>query len=106
VIYLSVDQVIAINQSQVGASSLRDRHLLESAVERPRASAFGEDAYPDVHTKAAALMQSLARNHPFLDGNKRTALLATIVFYGLNGYLSAPIRSTCCTPSSTSQSAT
>jgi death on curing protein len=87
VIYLTAEQVIAINASQVGPDALRDRHLLESAVGRPQQSAFGEDAYPDIHTKAAALMHSLAKNHAFVDGNKRTALLAGIGFYGLNGYV-------------------
>lgn len=48
-----------------------------------------EASPPDIHTKAAALMHSLARNHPFLDGNKRTALLAGVVFYGLNGWILA-----------------
>jgi Fic/DOC family protein len=46
---------------------------------------FGHDAYPDVDTQAAALMHSLIRNHPFIDGNKRTALIAVLMFYGLNG---------------------
>lgn len=85
-IYLTPNEVIGINERQIGPGGLRDRHLLESAVERPQSSAFGEDAYPDVHTKAAALLQSLARNHPFVDGNKRTALLATVGFYGLNDF--------------------
>lgn len=47
---------------------------------------MGQDAYPDIHHKAAALLHSLIRNHPFVDGNKRTAMLAAIVFYGLNGW--------------------
>jgi death-on-curing protein len=67
----------------------RDRHLLGSAVAQPQQSAFGEDAYPAIHTKAAALLRSIACNHAFVDGNKRTALLATIGFYGINGYLFA-----------------
>ena len=52
---------------------------------RPRASVLGQDAYPDLLTKAAALMQSLARNHPLVDGNKRLAWLATYVFCAKNG---------------------
>jgi death-on-curing protein len=57
--------------------------LLESAAARPRATAFGEEAYGDVHEKAAALLHSLARNHPLVDGNKRLALAATIAVYGM-----------------------
>jgi death on curing protein len=60
--------------------------LLESAVARPQASAFGSDAYPDIVSKAAALLHSLVMNHAFLDGNKRTAVLALLVFADLNGY--------------------
>ena len=59
--------------------------MLESAVARPQASAFGEDAYPGIHQKAAALLHSLARNHALVDGNKRLALAATIAFLGMNG---------------------
>jgi death-on-curing protein len=84
--YLTADQIIWINEQVVGPGQLRSQHLLGSAVGRPQQSAFGEDAYPDVHSKAAALFQSLACNHAFVDGNKRTAVLATITFYGLNGY--------------------
>ena len=79
-LYLTAGDVIRINERQVGPGAVRDPFLLESAVERPQASAFGEDAYPDIHTKAAALLQSLAGNHPFVDGNKRTAFLAMVVF--------------------------
>ena len=65
---------------------LRDFGLLESAVMRPQSSAFGDDAYPTIHEKAGALLHALARNHPFVDGNKRTAWAATHVFYLINGY--------------------
>ena len=58
---------------------------MKSAAARPQATAFGADAYPDLHTKAAALLHSLARNHALLDGNKRLALAAVIAFYGING---------------------
>jgi death-on-curing protein len=85
--YLTVEEILEINARIVnGAHRLRDRSLLGSAVARPRASAFGSDAYPDPVTKVAALLHSLVLNHPFLDGNKRTAVLATIVFLDLNGY--------------------
>ena len=65
---------------------LRDRNLLEAAIERPRQSAFGDDAYPTHASKAAALLESLARNHPFVDGNKQIAVLASFVFLELNGH--------------------
>lgn len=85
--YLTVDDVLHLHALEVGPGvGLRDRHLLESAVERPRQSAFGEDAYPTLATKAAALLESLAKNHAFLDGNKRIAVLASFVFLEINGY--------------------
>lgn len=85
-IYLTVSDVIEIHSQEVGPNLLADFGLLESAVLRPQASAFGQDAYPDLHTKAAALFHSLARNHCFIDGNKRIAVSAMAVFYVLNGY--------------------
>jgi death-on-curing protein len=86
--YLTVEEVLEINAEVMGGSHvLRERRLLESAVARPQASAFGADAYPDLVTKAAALLHSLVLNHPFIDGNKRTAVLATLVFLDLNGYV-------------------
>ena len=66
------------------AGPVRDVGLLDSAAARPRASAFGEDAYPTLALKAAALLHSLARNHALVDGNKRLAWLATVVFLDLN----------------------
>lgn len=59
---------------------IRDAGLVESAVARPRTSVFGEDAYPDLWTKAAALLHSLANNHPFVDGNKRISWIVTVAF--------------------------
>ena len=86
--YLTVEEVLEINAEVMGGRHvLRDRGLLESAVARPQASALGTDAYPDLVTKAAALLHSLVLNHPFVDGNKRTAVLATLVFLDLNGYV-------------------
>jgi death-on-curing protein len=64
---------------------VRDYGLLEAALARPQATAFGKDAYPDLDSKAAALLHSIARNHALIDGNKRLALAAVIAFYGLNG---------------------
>jgi death on curing protein len=76
--YLSVEQALRITRVAVGGPvQVRDIGLLEAAVHRPRASVLGNDAYPDLLTKAAALLHSLARNHPLIDGNKRLAWLAT-----------------------------
>lgn len=84
--YLSPSEVIGINEQEVGPDLLADFGLLEAAVLRPQQTIFGADAYPDIHAKATAMMHSLTRSHPFIDGNKRTAVLSMIVFYNLNGY--------------------
>jgi death-on-curing protein len=87
VIYLNHEELLHVAERALGhRPDVRDHGLLESAAARPRATAFGEDAYRDVHEKAAALLHSLARNHPLIDGNKRLALAATMAFYGMNGY--------------------
>ena len=65
--------------------AVRDYGLLEAALARPQATAFGHDAYPGLDAKAAALLHSLAKNRALLDGNKRLALAAAMAFYGLNG---------------------
>lgn len=67
-------------------ANVRDFALLHSAVERPKATYAGQDLYPTIFSKAAALVQSLCLNHPFSDGNKRTAWLATKRFLFANGY--------------------
>lgn len=85
-IYLTSDDVLRINERFVGADQLRDFGLLDGAVTRPQQSAFGDDAFPTIHEKAAALLHGLARNHPFVTGNKRTAWTATAMFYMVNGY--------------------
>ena len=69
-----------------GEVFVRDVGLLASALARPQTTVFGADAYPDLQTKAAALLHSLARNHALVDGNKRLAWLATYVFLDLNGH--------------------
>ena len=69
----------------LGVGPVRDVGLLDSAVNRPRSSAFGEDAYPTVSLKAAALLHSLTKNHALIDGNKRLAWLGTMVFCEVNG---------------------
>jgi death-on-curing protein len=86
VIYLTLPELLHIAGRTLGSEpDVRDYGLLESAAARPRATAFGGDAYPDLDAKAAALLHSLARNHALVDGNKRLALAAVIAFYGVNG---------------------
>jgi death-on-curing protein len=69
-----------------GSHGIRDLPLLESAVSRPGATFDSDDLYPDLFTKAAALMHGIIKNHPFLDGNKRTAITAASIFLLRNGY--------------------
>jgi death-on-curing protein len=83
--YLHLEDLLEIAREAVGRDvAVRDYGLLESALARPRASVFGQDAYPDLHFKAAALLQSLARNHALLDGNKRLAWTACRTFLAIN----------------------
>ena len=85
-IFLDLEALLHVAERTLGmAPVVRDHGLLESALARPRATAFGADAYPSIHEKAAALLHSLVRNHALVDGNKRLALGATIAFYGMNG---------------------
>lgn len=90
--YLDLDDLVKIARHVIGADvAIADYGLLESALARPRASVFGSDAYPDLHLKAAALFQSLARNHALVDGNKRLAWTACRTFLAINGqWISAP----------------
>jgi len=86
VIYLTLPELLPVAERTLGPGYLvRDYGLLEAALARPQATAFGKDAYPDLDAKAAALLHSIARNHALIDGNKRLALAAVIAFYGLNG---------------------
>ena len=85
-IHLDLDDLLHVAARTLGEVQVRDAGLLESALARPRSTAFGEDTYPSIHGKAAALLHSLARNHALVDGNKRLSLAATIAFYGLNGF--------------------
>lgn len=85
-IYLNLEELLHVASRTLGSPpEIRDAGLLEAALARPPASAFGEAAYPTIHEKAAALLHSLARNHALVDGNQRLALAATIAFYGMNG---------------------
>jgi len=72
--------------SALGAGPVRDLGLLDSACHRPRAGLLGQEAYPALAAKAAALMHSLAGHHALADGNKRLAFLATAVFLRINGH--------------------
>lgn len=86
-IHLTHEELVYVAERALGhPPEVRDHGLLVSAAARPRATAFGEEAYADVHEKAAALLHSLARNHPLVDGNERLALAAVVAFYGMNGF--------------------
>lgn len=86
-VYLSAEDVLSIAGHAVDDQDVvvRDVGLLESAVHRPSASMFGQEAYTDLFDKAAALLQSLVINRPFIDGNKRTAWVSCMVFLAMNG---------------------
>ncbi len=84
-VYLTRENVLRIAEYSLPSVKLRDETQLLAALQRPRASAFEEDAYPDVWEKAAALMQAIAIGHPLVDGNKRLAWLSTDAFLSLNG---------------------
>ena len=84
--FLDMEDLLLIARDAVGGEvAVRDHGLLASALARPRTTVFGADAYPELHTKAAALLHSLARDHALVDGNKRLAWLATCVFLDING---------------------
>ncbi len=82
--YLTLDDLVELVRD-LGVGPIRDLGLLDSALGRVRSSAFGQDVYPTLDLKAAALLHSLTNNHALVDGNKRLALLATAVFLDLNG---------------------
>lgn len=89
-IYLTVEQVITINARHLGGEpAVRDAGLAQSAVARPQTFAFGVEAYPTLEEKAAALLHSIICNHPFADGNKRTAWAAMETMLVANGHFSA-----------------
>jgi len=91
-LYLDLETVLVIAARATGGDpEVVDYGLLEAAVARPQATVFGEEAYPSVFGKGAALLHSLAKNHCLVDGNKRLAWLATVVFCHVNGwYVDAP----------------
>jgi len=82
--YLTLEDILGLVR-RLGAGPVRDLGLLDAAVVRPRSSAFGEDAYPTIRLKAAALLDSFVSNHALVDGNKRLGWLATTVFLDING---------------------
>jgi death on curing protein len=83
--YLDLEDLLGLVRA-LGAGPVRDAGLLDAACARPRSTVFGEDAYPTLEQKAAALLHSLVRNHALADGNKRLGWLATVVFLDLNGH--------------------
>lgn len=84
--YLTLSDLLAIID-QRGWGPVRDIGLLESAAHRPATVIFGKDAYPNLDLKAAALLESVVRNHPLIDGNKRLGWLSCAVFYRLNDHV-------------------
>lgn len=89
--YLTTEDVLLLHHLSIeksgGSHGLRDIGLLDAAVNRPRATFAGEDLYPTLFNKAAALCHSLIKNHVFVDGNKRTSLLAAMTMLELNGFV-------------------
>jgi len=92
IIYLTAEQVIFTNTLQIRLYSpmeqvgVKDHRLLDSAINRPKQSAFGEDAYMTIDEKAGSLFESIAKNHAFFNANKRTALASLIIFLQRNQY--------------------
>lgn len=88
--YVDIEEVYNLHEAIIARAGtkagVRDFALLHSAVERPKATFDGQDLYPTAFAKAAAILQSLCMNHPFTDGNKRTAWGTTVWFLWKNGY--------------------
>ncbi|GAA1793855.1 type II toxin-antitoxin system death-on-curing family toxin [Planosporangium flavigriseum] len=86
-IFLTLEELTELAHAVVdGEVKIRDPGLLGAAVARPQTTVFGEDAYPTLADKAAALLHSIVRNHALIDGNKRLAFAAAILFCALNGH--------------------
>jgi death on curing protein len=84
--HLQLDDLVALAVALLGdPPPIADLGLLGAAAARPQATAFGDDAYPDLWTKAAALLHSVVKDHPLVDGNKRLGWLSCAVFLDLNG---------------------
>ncbi|HEY5103517.1 MAG TPA: Fic family protein [Acidimicrobiales bacterium] len=84
--FLSLEDALGIIEV-LGAGPIRDLGLLDSALARPRSSAFGFDAYATLELKAAALLHSLVKNHSLVDGNKRLGWLCTVIFLRINDHV-------------------
>lgn len=82
--YLSLEDLLTIVE-RYRLQAVRDLGLLDSAAHRPQTNLLGEDAYPSIDEKAAVLLESLVRNHPLIDGNKRLGWIAAVMFLELNG---------------------
>jgi death-on-curing protein len=87
--YVSVEQLLRLHERHIerfgGSPGLRDRGALESAAARPAMTFGGDDLYPDLAAKAAALLHSVVMNHPFVDGNKRVGAAAAELLLTVNG---------------------
>lgn len=81
--YLQIEDLLAIEEA-MGSPGIRDIGLLESALARPQATVFGDEAYPSLAMKTAALVHSLVTNHALVDGNKRMGAYALFLFPGMN----------------------
>ncbi|HDR8481118.1 type II toxin-antitoxin system death-on-curing family toxin [Bacillus cereus] len=92
VFYLSEEEALIINTTLINMYSpgefmgIKDKALLDSALNRPKQTVLQQDAYPTLFHKAAALFESLAQNHAFYNANKRTAFACVTVFLQMNGY--------------------
>lgn len=88
--YLTLEDLLSLVED-LGVGPIRDLGLLETAAHRPTATLWGREAYPSLHEKTGALLESVVRNHPLVDGNKRLSWLATIVFLDIKGcWIDAP----------------
>ncbi|KPG70439.1 type II toxin-antitoxin system death-on-curing family toxin [Enterococcus sp. RIT-PI-f] len=90
--YLKVEDIIRINKKLIAETSrgeligIKDAAALDMAINQPKQIVFGHDLYPPIYDKAAILTINLAKRHPFQNANKRTALVAMLVFFSMNGY--------------------
>ena len=85
---LTPEQILILHEELVnkygGSSGIRDKGMFESAINRPFATFGGNDLYPDIYLKAGAFIQAVVKDHPFVDGNKRTAFAGAFVFLKIN----------------------